>query len=128
MRHAFLFMSEFLMQNHFLMIIFYLFLFESGVINPIRKTVACFLMFEVVATFSVEKVYFGSKVKIFWPALSCSSPAGSSYLSTQKWVCIVCMAYFYFLKGRKNVMLLTVLQIVIKFKIYSDDSCACLTS
>ena len=42
-------------------------------------------------------------------------------------VCDVSMAYFYFLKGRKSVILLTVFQIVIKFSIYSDNSCAHLT-
>lgn len=84
-RHEFLSKSEFLMQNHFLNVIFSLRLFETGVINRIRKAVVTFLMiiFEAVTTFSVEKVYFVSKIKMFWPVLSCSGPAGSSYLSTQ---------------------------------------------
>ena len=82
-RHEFLSKSEFSMQNLFLNVIFFLSLFETGVINRIRKTFVTFLIFEAVATFSVEEVYFVSKI-MFCSVLSCTGPAGSSYLSTQK--------------------------------------------
>ena len=57
---TFLSIIEFVMQNHVLNIILCLILFETGVINQIRKTAVCFPMtlFEVVATFSVKNVYF----------------------------------------------------------------------
>ena len=60
LRKTFLSIIEFVMQNHVLNIILCLILFETGVINQIRKTAVCFPMtlFEVVATFRVKNVYF----------------------------------------------------------------------